>query len=159
MNSLKFLYEVFMPEARFPDEKFWNKDGSSIYPKPKGIPKGTVGTTGKDLKAGKHTSNVCPGCKTDQAGYEYPNANDNGANAAEWQRCPDCGDTLPHKRGDIDSPNHKTPDDDEADRRWAAWQDDPSNCPGCGYYGSGHYPEECPNCSNYKDPDAEEEED
>jgi hypothetical protein len=36
VNSLKFLYEVFMPEARFPDEKFWNKDGSSIYPKPKG---------------------------------------------------------------------------------------------------------------------------
>lgn len=40
---------MFMPEARFPDEKFWDKDGSAIRPAPKGPPKGTTGKTHFDL--------------------------------------------------------------------------------------------------------------
>lgn len=41
-------------EARFPDEKFWNSDGSSKQPKILNKPpKGSVGTTSKDLGVGK----------------------------------------------------------------------------------------------------------
>lgn len=88
MNSFKFLCEVFLPEARFPDEKFWNKDGSPIHPEPKGAP---------------HAS----------------------------------------ASGDDDAL-----DADELQRRH---EEDPANCPGCGYYGSGHYPEECPICNDADD--------
>lgn len=49
MKSLKVLFEMFMPEARFPDEKFWDKDGNAIHPDPKGPPKGTVGKTQADF--------------------------------------------------------------------------------------------------------------
>jgi hypothetical protein len=42
------LLELFLPEARFPDEKFWTKDGTPIYPKPKG-PGDVQGLTMKDL--------------------------------------------------------------------------------------------------------------
>lgn len=50
MNSLRFLYEAFLPrEARFPDEKFWNpKSGEPLQMKRGGPPKGTVGTTAQD---------------------------------------------------------------------------------------------------------------
>lgn len=51
MKSIQVLFEMFMPEARFPDEKFWNKDGSPIHPEPKGPPKGTVGRTHADVGA------------------------------------------------------------------------------------------------------------
>jgi len=37
-----------MPEARFPDEKFWSKDGDPIQAAPKGAPQGTKGSTFKD---------------------------------------------------------------------------------------------------------------
>jgi hypothetical protein len=51
MNSLKLLYEMFLADARFPDEKFWNKDGSPIHPEPKGPPRGTRGMTHGDVGA------------------------------------------------------------------------------------------------------------
>ncbi len=50
-GHLAFLYEMFLPEARFPDEKFWNRDGTPIYPDPKGPPPGTSGKTHADLGA------------------------------------------------------------------------------------------------------------
>ena|SRR5690606_5543978 len=52
MKSLQVLVEMFMPEARFPDEKFWDKNGDPIHPEPKGPPKGTVGRTHADIGAG-----------------------------------------------------------------------------------------------------------
>lgn len=51
MISRKFLFEMFMPEARFPDEKFWDKDGEPIQAKPKGPPAGTTGKTHADIGA------------------------------------------------------------------------------------------------------------
>jgi hypothetical protein len=48
-HHLRRLLELFLPEARFPDEKFWTKDGTPIYPEPKGIPRNTQGLTMKDL--------------------------------------------------------------------------------------------------------------
>lgn len=36
-------------EARFPDEKFWDREGNPIHPEPKGPPPGTVGKTHKDI--------------------------------------------------------------------------------------------------------------
>ena len=36
-------------EARFPDEKFWNKDGEPIHPPAKGTPPGATGLSSKDL--------------------------------------------------------------------------------------------------------------
>jgi len=53
MKHRRYLFEMFMPEARFPDEKFWQKDGTPIYPEPKGPPRGTVGKTHADLGADK----------------------------------------------------------------------------------------------------------
>jgi hypothetical protein len=47
-RHLRRLFEIFMPEARFPDEKFWTKDGDAIQAAPKGAPAGAVGTTHKD---------------------------------------------------------------------------------------------------------------
>lgn len=49
-KHLRFLYEMFLSrEARFPDEKFWSRDGSpAAMRKSSGPPKGTVGTTAKD---------------------------------------------------------------------------------------------------------------
>lgn len=42
-----------MPEARFPDEKFWSKDGDPIQAAPKGPPKGSGHTSMKSLGAGE----------------------------------------------------------------------------------------------------------
>lgn len=49
MRSVKRLFR-FLREARFPDEKFWNKDGAPIHAELKGQPRGTVGTTSKDYE-------------------------------------------------------------------------------------------------------------
>lgn len=38
-------------EARFPDEKFWTKDGDAIHSPPKGVPKGASGQTMRSLGA------------------------------------------------------------------------------------------------------------
>jgi hypothetical protein len=46
-KHLRHLLELFLPEARFPDEKFWSKSGDPIHPKPKG-PGGAHGTSAKD---------------------------------------------------------------------------------------------------------------
>jgi hypothetical protein len=70
MTSRKFLFELFLPEARFPDEKFWNKDGSAIHPKPKGPPVGSQGKTHADLgadavsQAGNGDSDVYPNARS-----------------------------------------------------------------------------------------------
>lgn len=50
-KSLRFLYEMFLREARFPDEKFWNKSGDPIRGPRKGPPTGTVGRSAADYKA------------------------------------------------------------------------------------------------------------
>lgn len=50
--SRRFLFELFMPrEARFPDEKFWTKDGEPIEAPPKGPPRGAIGQTHADFGA------------------------------------------------------------------------------------------------------------
>lgn len=36
-KHLRHLLELFLPEARFPDEKFWSKDGDPIHAKSKGM--------------------------------------------------------------------------------------------------------------------------
>lgn len=51
MTSRKFLFELFLPEARFPDEKFWTKDGDPIHPPRKGMPANARGTTHQDYGA------------------------------------------------------------------------------------------------------------
>ena len=48
-SSLRFLYELFLRDARFPDEKFWNKSGEPTQmAKKSGPPPGATGTTAKD---------------------------------------------------------------------------------------------------------------
>lgn len=42
-----------MPEARFPDEKFWTKDGDAIQAPPKGAPPGGAYSSMKSLGAGE----------------------------------------------------------------------------------------------------------
>lgn len=75
MKSLQVLFEMFMPEARFPDEKFWQKDGSPIHPEPKGPPRGTVGSTHFDL--GVPGANTPPNTTpTSSIPAIYPNIHD-----------------------------------------------------------------------------------
>ncbi len=53
MRKYSKLIEHFhyLIDARFPDEKFWKKDGSSIGAEPVGVPKGTTGMTHDELGA------------------------------------------------------------------------------------------------------------
>lgn len=61
-KSIKTLIEMFLSDARFPDEKFWTKDGQAIHPKAKGTPPGATGLSSKDFGSrddnDKHTATI-----------------------------------------------------------------------------------------------------
>lgn len=81
--SIKKLFR----EARFPDEKFWKKDGTPIYAAAKGPPPGTVGKTHADLGAGP------PEMTWDDAKKDHPDIyQDIGAFGDDESTC-DCGHT------------------------------------------------------------------